>query len=474
MTAETPALQRATKIVATLGNVSSSPEMLGKLAAVGVNVFRLNFSHGTREEQGARIDAIRALEAKTGNPSCILADLQGPKFRVGKVADDTVVISGERIVFDLKTDMGNAKIVGLPHAEIFKAMYPGARLLMDDGKLVFKVVSVDTESFEAEIIVGGPLKSRKGVNLPDIILDTTPLTEKDLADLAYALEKGVDWVALSFVQRASDVIAARTIVGKQAALMSKIEKPAALKDLDDIIAASDGVMVARGDLGVELPPEQVPGWQKTIISKCRMVGKPVVVATQMLESMIEAPTPTRAEASDVAGAVFDGADAVMLSAETAAGHYPIESVEFMARIVTAAEAHIRSDPASGPGELPVEHSVYHAVARTSVALAETVEAKAMVAFSSSGNTAVRIARERPNIPFLVMTPHPDVQRKLCLLWGTHSAASAYSEDFESAITEAITEIRRRGMAGTGQQVVVVAGMPFGIVGTTNSMRVVTL
>jgi pyruvate kinase len=474
MTAETPALQRATKIVATLGNVSSSPEMLGKLATAGVNVFRLNFSHGTREEQGARIDAIRALEAKTGNPSCILADLQGPKFRVGKVADDTVVISGERIVFDLKTDMGNAKIVGLPHAEIFKAMYPGARLLMDDGKLVFKVVSVDTESFEAEIIVGGPLKSRKGVNLPDIILDTTPLTEKDLADLAYALEKGVDWVALSFVQRASDVIAARTIVGKQAALMSKIEKPAALKDLDDIIAASDGVMVARGDLGVELPPEQVPGWQKTIISKCRMVGKPVVVATQMLESMIEAPTPTRAEASDVAGAVFDGADAVMLSAETAAGHYPVESVEFMARIVTAAEAHIRSDPASGPGELPVEHSVYHAVARTSVALAETVEAKAMVAFSSSGNTAVRIARERPGIPFLVMTPHPDVQRKLCLLWGTHSAASAYSEDFESAITEAITEIRRRGMAGTGQQVVVVAGMPFGIVGTTNSMRVVTL
>ncbi|MFZ9135659.1 MAG: pyruvate kinase, partial [Candidatus Puniceispirillaceae bacterium] len=403
-----------------------------------------------------------------------LADLQGPKFRVGKVADDTVVISGERIVFDLKTDMGNAKIVGLPHAEIFKAMYPGARLLMDDGKLVFKVLSVDTESFEAEIIVGGPLKSRKGVNLPDIILDTTPLTEKDLADLSYALEKGVDWVALSFVQRASDVIAARTIVGKQAALMSKIEKPAALKDLDDIIAASDGVMVARGDLGVELPPEQVPGWQKTIISKCRMVGKPVVVATQMLESMIEAPTPTRAEASDVAGAVFDGADAVMLSAETAAGHYPVESVEFMARIVTAAEAHIRSDPASGPGELPVEHSVYHAVARTSVALAETVEAKAMVAFSSSGNTAVRIARERPGIPFLVMTPHPDVQRKLCLLWGTHSAASAYSEDFESAITEAITEIRRRGMAGTGQQVVVVAGMPFGIVGTTNSMRVVTL
>ena len=465
---------RSTKIVATLGNVSSSPEMLTSLIAAGVNVFRLNFSHGTREEQGLRIDAIRALEAKTGVPTCILADLQGPKFRVGEIAKGTIVKADERITFDLDTKKGNANIVGLPHEEIFKAIFPGARLLMDDGKLVFRVVSVDTKKFVADVLVGGPLKSRKGVNLPDMTLDTNPLTSKDLDDLNYALDKGVDWVALSFVQRASDVIAAKTIVGKRAVLMSKIEKPAALKELSDIIAASDGIMIARGDLGVELPPEHLPGWQKTIISKCRLVGKPVVVATQMLESMIDAPAPTRAEASDVAGAVFDGADAVMLSAETAAGQYPVESVEFMARIVSSAEAHILSDPTSGPGKLPVEKSVYHAVARTSVGLAETVEAKVMVAFSSSGNTAVRIARERPAIPFLVMTPHLEVRRKLCLLWGTYTAASAYSDDFESAITEAIFEIRKRGMAGTGQQVVIVAGMPFGIVGTTNSMRVVTL
>ena len=465
---------RSTKIVATLGNVSSSPEMLTSLIAAGVNVFRLNFSHGTREEQGLRIDAIRALEAKTGVPNCILADLQGPKFRVGEIAKGTIVKADERITFDLDTKKGNANIVGLPHEEIFKAIFPGARLLMDDGKLVFRVVSVDTKKFVADVLVGGPLKSRKGVNLPDMTLDTNPLTSKDLDDLDYALDKGVDWVALSFVQRASDVIAARTIVGKRAVLMSKIEKPAALKELSDIIAASDGIMVARGDLGVELPPEHLPGWQKTIISKCRLVGKPVVVATQMLESMIDAPAPTRAEASDVAGAVFDGADAVMLSAETAAGQYPVESVEFMARILSSAEAHILSEPTSGPGKLPVEKSVYHAVARTSVGLAETVEAKVMVAFSSSGNTAVRIARERPAIPFLVMTPHLEVRRKLCLLWGTYTAASAYSDDFESAITEAIFEIRKRGMAGTGQQVVIVAGMPFGIVGTTNSMRVVTL
>ena len=474
MDAEIPDRVRSTKIVATLGNVSSSPEMLTSLTAAGVNVFRLNFSHGTREEQGLRIDSLRALEAETGVPICILADLQGPKFRIGEIAEGTIVRADERIAFDLNTKKGNANIVGLPHEEIFKAIYPGARLLMDDGKLVFRVVSVNDEKFVADVLVGGPLKSRKGVNLPDMTLDTTPLTPKDLDDLNYALDKGVDWVALSFVQRASDVIAARTIVGKRAVLMSKIEKPAALNELSDIIAASDGIMVARGDLGVELPPEHLPGWQKTIISKCRMVGKPVVVATQMLESMIDAPAPTRAEASDVAGAVFDGADAVMLSAETAVGQYPVESVEFMARIVSSAEAHIRSDPTSGPGELPVEKSVYHAVARTSVGLAETVEAKVMVAFSSSGNTAVRIARERPGIPFLVMTPNLEVRRKLCLLWGTYTAASAYSDDFESAITEAIFEIRKRGMAGTGQQVVIVAGMPFGIVGTTNSMRVVTL
>jgi pyruvate kinase len=466
--------QRSTKIVATIGNVSSSPDKLRALSDAGVDVFRLNFSHGTQADQGVRIDAIRAMEKQTGKPSCILADLQGPKFRVGKVDDDVVVAAGSQILFDMKPDTGNATRVGLPHPEIFKSMYPGARLLMDDGKLVFQVVEIDDASFTAEVLVGGPLKSNKGVNLPDIVLDTNPLTKKDLDDLEFALSKGVDWVALSFVQRVSDIIAARTIIGKKAGIMAKIEKPAALDDLDNIIGAVDGVMVARGDLGVELPPEQVPGWQKTIISKCRMIGKPVVVATQMLESMIDAPTPTRAEASDVAGAVFDGADAVMLSAETAAGHYPIESVQFMSRIVTEAESHICQHPGSGPGKLPVETSVYHAVARTSVVLAETVEATVMVAFSSSGNTALRIARERPSIPFLVMTPNLHVQRRLGLLWGTRTAASAFSEDFESAITEAIEEIKNRDLAGRGQQIVVVAGMPFGIEGTTNSMRVVTL
>lgn len=465
---------RATKIVATIGDSTSSPEMLQSLSDAGVNVFRLNFSHGAQADQGARVKAIREMEARTGVPTCILADLQGPKHRVGVVAEGTVIKAGDKVVFDQKPEPGNDTRLPLPHPDIFAAIEPGARILMDDGKLVLKVLSIADDSFTAEVVTGGAVRSRKGVNLPDVVLPSKPLTDKDLSDLDYALDQGVDWVALSFVQRASDMLDARAIVGKRAGLIAKIEKPAALAELGDIIAASDGVMVARGDLGVELPPELVPGWQKKILAECRMVGKPVIVATQMLESMIEAPSPTRAEASDVAGAVFDGTDAVMLSAETAAGQYPVESVNMMARILVAAERHIRENPEASLPQLPVEPSLYHAVARASVALAETVEAKVIVAFSTSGNTAVRIARERPDLPFVVMTPDPVVQRRLALLWGTQSGASTYSQDFESAIDEAIAEIRKRAFAKNGDPVVVVAGMPFGIAGTTNSMRVVTL
>ena len=466
--------KRATKIVATLGNVSSDPDSLRRLIEAGVNVFRLNFSHGTQEEQGARIDAIRQIETETGMPTCILADMQGPKYRISEVADGVAIKAGDLITFDQDEAIGSAIRVGMPHPEIFAAMYPGARFLMDDGKLVLVVKSLSDDSFVAEVVVGGSLKSRKGVNIPDIVLDTKPLTDKDMSDLEFALSKNVDWVALSFVQRASDMVEARALVGKRAALMAKIEKPSALKELGAIIEASDGIMVARGDLGVELPPEDVPAWQKKIIAKCRMVGKPVVVATQMLESMITAPAPTRAEASDVAGAVFDGTDAVMLSAETAAGQYPIESVEIMARIVRAAETHIREDAASKHAQLPVEPTVYHAVARASVALADAVDADVMVAFSTSGNTAIRIARERPDTPFIVMTPQMEVQRRLAILWGTTTAHSAYSQDFENAIAEAADLVRKNGMASNGGHIVVVAGMPFGIAGTTNSMRVVRI
>lgn len=465
---------RATKILATVGSACESAGGLAALLDAGVNVFRLNFSHGTQKEHGERIKTIRALEADRQNPCCILADLQGPKHRVGEVVAGTTVEAGDTVTFDQQEEVGSKTRLRLPHPEIFAAIIPGARLLMDDGKLVFRVTTIRDDSFDAEVIAGGPVKSRKGVNLPDIILDTKPLTEKDLADLEFALEQGVDWVALSFVQRVSDIIDARRIIGKRAGLMAKIEKPSALSGLDDIITASDGIMVARGDLGVELPPEMVPGWQKKIVARCRMVGKPVVVATQMLESMIESPSPTRAEASDVAGAVFDGADAVMLSAETAVGDYPVEAVAMMARILESAETHIAQNPEAALPQLPVEPSIYHAVARAAVALADTIGAKAIVAFTTSGNTAVRIARERPQIPLLLMTPDPAVQRRLTLLWGTQSAASQLTNDFEAAILEAVATVQARNIAASGDHIVVIAGMPFGVAGTTNSMRVVSL
>lgn len=466
--------QRATKIVATLGGASSEPAMLRALFDAGVDVFRLNFSHGTQAEQGERIKAIRALEDETGRPTCILADMQGPKHRIGLVTDGTILVAGQTLIFDQSPDIGDAVRVGLPHPEIFAALQPGARLLIDDGRLVVKVVRIANDHFEAEIIVGGALSSRKGVNLPDLVLDSTPLTEKDYADLDFALDAGVDWVALSFVQRASDVLEARAVIGDRAALMAKIEKPSALKDLANIVAAADGVMVARGDLGVELPPEIVPSWQKRIIAECRMVGKPVVVATQMLESMINSPTPTRAEASDVAGAVFDGTDGVMLSAETAIGDYPLDAVKMMARIIASAEIHISTHPETAPPKLPTEPSLYHAVALASVALAETIRAELIVAFSTSGNTAVRIARERPANAIMVLSPFLAVRRRLAILWGTQTAASTISEDFEAAIAEGMDEIRERKIARPGAHIVIVAGMPFGVAGTTNSIRVATI
>jgi len=336
------------------------------------------------------------------------------------------------------------------------------------------VAKVKAASVGTVVEVGGPLSSRKGVNLPGMVSDSLPLTEKDKSDLAFALDAGVDWVALSFVQRASDILDAKAMIDGRAALMAKIEKPSALSELSDITAAADGIMVARGDLGVELPPEAVPGWQKNIISECRMVGKPVVVATQMLESMIANPTPTRAEASDVAGAVFDGADAVMLSGETAVGSYPVETVKMMGRIIAAAEGHIMAHPENAPPKLPTEPSLYHAVALATVSLAETVGAEVIVAFSTSGNTAVRIARERPRIPFLVLSPFVEVRRRLAILWGTQTSGSTITEDFEAAIGEGVAEISKRGIAPAGAHVVIVAGMPFGIAGTTNSIRVATI
>ena len=473
---------RSTKIVATLGPSSSQKHEIASLVDAGVNVFRLNFSHGSHEEQANRVRNIREIEAETGRPIAILADMQGPKYRIGSVDAPCEIAEGQTILFYLPDDAGAvpASCLGtdgtklpLPHPEIMAALIPGARLLMDDGKLRFAVKSVKSDHFIATVTTGGMVSSRKGVNLPDVPLDVTALTDKDRLDLEFVLPLDIDWIALSFVQRAQDILDARAIIKGRAGIVAKIEKPTALVEIDGIISAADGIMVARGDLGVELPPQAVPSIQKQLVTKCRSVGKPVIVATQMLESMIKAPTPTRAEASDVAGAVFEGADAVMLSAETAAGDYPRQAVEMMAAIAGEAEAHIAAHENDGPPPLEVENSIYHAVAEAAARLADVIDAAAIIVFTASGNTAVRIARERPKRPILVLSPSVAVERKLQLLWGVQTSQQAET-GYEDAVDGAIKLVLERGIAQQGQSIVMVSGLPFGLAGSTNALRVIAL
>ena len=461
---------RATKILATLGYASESEEQITKLVQAGVNMFRMNFSHGTHEEHLMRITNVRTVEKRLSKPIGILADMQGPKYRIGIVEEGLSLIEGNLVQFDLDDKIGNSERLPLPHPEIFEALYPGARLLIDDGKLELNVRTISNDIFSAEVLIGGPVSSRKGVNVPDIKLNTDPLTEKDLIDLEFALVNGADWIALSFVQSVSDVLLAKARIAGRAQLMAKIEKPAALLEIKDIINASDAIMIARGDLGVELDAAEVPSVQKRLIYQCRKVGKPVVVATQMLESMIASPTPTRAEATDVAGAVFDGADTVMLSAETAIGKYPVEVVETMANILISAENHINYFSFDGPAPLEVEPSIYHAVAKASVALAQTIKAKAIIAYTASGNTAVRIARERPAIRLFVSTPEQNVQRRLSILYGATTILQAET-DYEKALSITKKILIKENAVAKNDAIVVVAGFPFGLAGSTNAIRV---
>ena len=462
---------RSTKIVATVGTATDDIHKIKSLIKAGVNVFRLNFSHGNHGDHLKRITYIRSAENDLNCNVAILADLQGPKFRIGKVKEDVKVIKGSSYIFDKNTEIGDFSRVNLSHDEIYESLSIGSNILMDDGKLQFEVKDIVKDKIKTEVIVGGYIKSNKGVNLPDVVLNTSPLTSKDIEDLKFILNQEIDWIALSFVQKLSDVEEVKKYINAKACIIAKIEKPSALKELNKIIDACDGIMVARGDLGVELPPEEVPGIQKDIILKCRQAGKPVIVATQMLESMIESPSPTRAEASDVATAVFDGADAVMLSAETAVGLFPIETVNIMDRIIFSAENHVKKHPGDGPQNLKVENYVYNAVSRSAVSLAESVKAKAVVAFTASGNTAYRMARERPNLLLVVMTPEVRVKRKLSLLWGAYSFFSKV-QGYEAAIKEAREIIITEKLAKQGDTIVVVAGMPFGVSGSTNSIRVV--
>jgi pyruvate kinase len=466
---------RRVKIVATLGPASNAPEMIERLFEAGVDVFRINMSHTSFDVVRKLHAAVRTAEAHFGRPIGILADLQGPKFRIGEMAAGSATLNqGATFHFDTTESPGSAARVFLPHPQIFDAVEEGHTLLLDDGKIRMTVASRTPSRIDATVVVGGTISSRKGISLPDTVLPIGPLTDKDRGDLDFVLRLGVDWVALSFVQRGEDMRLARQIIGQAAALMAKIEKPAAISELDAIIASSDGLMVARGDLGVEMPVERVPGLQKQIVGKSRAAGKPVVVATQMLESMINSPVPTRAEVSDVATAVFDGADAVMLSAESAVGKYPIEAIRTMDRIAVEAE----NDPNYGAivhaTLTPPQATAADAIAAAAHTVADTLRLACIICYTATGSTALRVARERPGLPVIGLSPVVATGRKLALVWGVHCVLTSDPENLAAMVRKACRIAFEEGFAGAGEGIIIVAGVPLGSPGTTNMVRIAHL
>lgn len=463
---------RRAKIVATLGPASSTRDCIHALFDAGVDMFRFNFSHGTHDEHRARYDIVREIEEEVGRPIAVMADLQGPKLRVGEFAGGEAVLEpGGDFRLDLAPELGDRRRAPLPHPEIFSAIEDGAEILLDDGRIRLSVVAHGKDFADTIVQAGGKLSDHKGVNLPRVALGLSALTPKDQRDLRFALKMGADWIALSFVQRPDDVASARKLIAGRASIMTKLEKPAALDSLAEIIDLSDAIMVARGDLGVELAPEDVPAEQKNIVRAARRAGKPVVVATQMLESMIYASAPTRAEASDVATAVYDGADGLMLSAESAAGKYPVESVAMMNRIIERVErdpayrVFIESqhyDPESTPAD---------AITAAARQVAETVHAAAVVTYTTSGSTALRAARERPGVPILALTPELQTARRLAIVWGVHCLHTEDAIDFQDMVEKACAAAREQEFARLGDRIVITAGVPFGTPGSTNVLRI---
>jgi len=464
--------QRSAKIVATLGPASSTPELIEALFRAGVDVFRLNFSHGTQEDHRARCAAIRALEKRVGRPIGVMADLQGPKLRVGIFAGGKAkLVAGKPYRLDLAKTAGDDKRAPLPHPEVFAALSAGTDLLLDDGNIRLKVERCGKDFAETTIITGGELSDRKGVNVPNALLPLSALTAKDRSDLAFALAMGVDWIALSFVQRPDDVADAKKLIAGRAGVLVKLEKPAAITHLSEIIELTDAAMVARGDLGVEMPPEDVPPVQREIIHACRVAGKPVVVATQMLESMVRAPVPTRAEASDVATAIYEGADAVMLSAETASGQYPLEAVAMMERIIR----RVQIDPHYFVGlqadAAAPEHTSPDAISNAARQVAATVGAAAILSYTTWGTTALRAARERPNVPVLALTSKIETARRLALAWGLHCVHTRDVTSFNDMVQQSTRTAHKEGFAAKGDRIVITAGVPFGTPGATNVLRI---
>jgi pyruvate kinase len=463
---------RKTKIVATLGPASSKAAQLKALFEAGADVFRINMSHTPRQLLAELHGRVRTLEREEGRPIGILVDLQGPKIRVGEVAGGaTELRSGERANLALAKISSDKNIVPIPHPEIFAALKPGDKLLIDDGKISLKIETVGRDAASAVVLAGGVVKNRKGVNLPDTILPIPALTEKDRGDLDAALNFGVDWVALSFVQRPDDVAEVRKLVSGKASVLAKIEKPKALDWLPEILDLTDALMVARGDLGVELPLESVPIRQKEITRAARRVGKPVVVATQMLESMIEAPAPTRAEVSDVATAVFDGADAVMLSAETAAGKHPVEAVAMMDRIASTVEDSSLYQSLMDEQRIAPEETTPDAIMAAVYQVTHTMHARAIVSWTKSGSTGLRAARERPEAPIIALTPSIETARRLSLAWGLHCVLTDDAHDLDDVVERAARIAQSEGFAKPGERIVVTAGVPLGTPGATNLLRV---
>ena len=470
-----PPRTRKVKILATLGPASSDAKTIRKLMLAGADAFRINMSHGDQKQKAKLVDHIRSLEKEFRRPTTILFDLQGPKLRVGHFQGGrTVLAKGERFVFDQDEKPGDNRRVQLPHAELFEAVKPGTNILIDDGKIRLAVLEADGDHIVSEVLVGGPVSDNKGVNVPDVLVPIPARTDKDRDDLKIALEQRADWIALSFVQRPEDVAEARSLIGDRAALLAKIEKPAAIDRLNDIIALSDAVMVARGDLGVELPPEAVPPLQNRIVACARQFGKPVVVATQMLESMVSSPTPTRAEVSDVATAIYDGADAVMLSAESATGQYPCEAVQMMDRIANTVERDPSYQARVHFTQTRLEPTTADALAGSARQIAQTVSATAMVCYTSSGATARRIARERPPVPLLAMSVSLHTSRRMGLLWGVHAVHTRDVSSFEEMVEKGKRMVLRHQIAKGGDRVVLMAGIPFGKAGSTNVLHVVRL
>lgn len=463
---------RFTKIVATLGPASSSPERLRTLFEAGADVFRLNFSHGQHEDHRQRVDQLRALEKQYKHPIAILMDLQGPKLRLGTFAKGPMELAkGQKLRFDMDAAPGTAKRVPLLHPEIFKAARPDGLLLIDDGKVRLRIVAHDAKTIDTVVEVAGTISDRKGVNLPNLVLPMSPMTPKDHKDLVFGLSLGIDWVALSFVQHAHDIAELKKLVGGRAAVMAKLEKPQAIEHLDEIIEQSDGIMVARGDLGVEMPPEAVPPLQKRILAAARVAGKPTIVATQMLESMIHSPTPTRAEVSDVATAVYDGTDAVMLSAESASGDYPIEAVTIMDRILKSVEADPLYRRLMDASRHEPEATTADAISAAARQCAHTLSAAAIVTYTNTGSTTLRAARERPDVRILCLTPVLDTARRMTLTWGVHPVRTEDAHNFADMVQRAVRVARQQKIAGEGERLVITAGVPFGTPGATNILRI---